>query len=86
MKRTLFRILAFPLPTRSMRNYVRRLGGPRIVPPSTRIINMLRAAIDISTVPPAHGFLRYVKRSGEEGRRHGILLCGRLKRRIYSGQ
>ena len=63
MKRTLFRILAFPLPTRSMRNYVRRLGGPRVVPPTKRITDILRATIDISAVSPAHGFLRYIQQA-----------------------
>ena len=63
MKRTLFRILAFPLPTRNMRNYVRRLGGPKIIPPAKHITDVLYASIDIAGVPRARGFMRYVQQA-----------------------
>ena len=36
--------------------------------------------------PGTTAALAHAERSGEEGRRHGVLLCGRLKRRFHSGE
>lgn len=63
MKRTFFRIIAFFLPTRKLRNIVRRWGGPKKIKPDYfgQIINMISACQDMSKLPPAHGFLRYLQ-------------------------
>ena len=60
MKRTLFRTLAVFLPTRKLRNIVRRWGGPKIIKPNyfEQIINIISASQDMSKLPMANGFLR----------------------------
>ncbi|MCQ2581684.1 MAG: LicD family protein [Alphaproteobacteria bacterium] len=65
MKRTLFRILAFPLPTRKLRNIVRRWGGPKITKPDYigQILNILSASIDINHIPQARGIMKYIQDS-----------------------
>ena len=63
MKRTFLRILAFILPTRKLRNIVRRWGGPKIIKPDylKQIINMISASQDMSKLPMANGFMRYIQ-------------------------
>ncbi len=63
MKRTLFRILAFPMPTRRLRNFIRRLGGDKKINIPTDIIvkNILNGYFDLSKTPPAYGFLKYIQ-------------------------
>lgn len=63
MKRTFFRILAFFLPTRKLRNIVRRWGGQKIVKPNyfEQIIHIISASQDMSKLPMANGFLRYIQ-------------------------
>lgn len=63
MRRTLFRILALPMPTRGLRNVIRRLGGTKVIKidPHTTMQNIANAYFDLSKTPPACGILKYIQ-------------------------